>query len=105
MAKNRSKTSGLSFDLTPEYLIKIWEDQEGRCVISGREFELIRPEESETVRANAPSVDRIIPFKGYVKGNIRLVCYQINTALNEYGKDALISLCKDVVKFNEGPVA
>lgn len=102
MAKNRAKTSRVDFNLTTEFLINLWEEQEGRCAISGRKFDLARPRENETVRANAPSLDRIEPSKGYTKGNVRLVCYQVNTALNEYGREALLSLCNDIVKYNTG---
>lgn len=97
MAKNRAKTGSLAFDLDKEHLINLWEEQDGRCAISGRLFDLARPSEIESVKANAPSLDRIEPKKGYVKGNVRLVCYQVNTALNEYGEAALRSLCKDII--------
>lgn len=99
MAKNRAKTGNLKFNLDKEYLIGLWEEQEGCCALSGRVFDLKRPRKNETVRANAPSLDRIKPNKGYVKGNVRFVCYQVNTALNEYGEEALLNLCKDVLAY------
>lgn len=99
MAKFRAKTQGLTFNLSTEYLIELWELQNGCCALSGRIFELERPEKFETVKANAPSLDRIQPNKGYVKENVRFVCYQVNTALNEYGEKALLALCKDIIKF------
>ena len=33
------------------------------------------------------SIDRIDPNKGYVRKNIRLLCYAVNCGLNEYGED------------------
>ena len=104
MAKNRSKVGNLPFNLTKEYLRELWEEQDGRCTISGRKFELGRPAENETVKANAPSLDRVEPKLGYVKGNVRFVCYQVNTSLNEYGLEAFVSLCKDVIKFQNGGI-
>lgn len=105
MAKFRAKISALPFNLTIEYLINLWELQDGRCAISGRCFDLSRPSENETVKANAPSLDRIEPKKGYVQDNVRFVCYQVNTALNEYGEEELLKLCKDIMNFNKVPVS
>jgi hypothetical protein len=99
MAKFRSKVQSLEFNLTPKFLIELWESQEGLCAISGRKFDLQRPEKIETVKANAPSLDRIDSNKGYLKGNVRFVCYQVNTALNAYGEQALLSLCKDILTY------
>lgn len=102
MAKYRAKTQNLYFDLDLDYLINLWEEQEGRCSLSGRLLDLSRPSENNTVNPNAPSLDRIIPNKGYTKENVRFVCYQVNTALNQYGEEALISLCKDIISFQGG---
>jgi hypothetical protein len=45
---------------------------------------------------NSPSLDKIIPKLGYVRGNVRVVCYQVNMALGEYGEEKLIEMCKRV---------
>lgn len=97
MAKNRSKKANIPFNLDEDFLVELWDQQNGKCAVSGREFDLSRPTET-TVIATAPSLDRIVPKQGYTKGNIRLVCYQVNTALNEYGLAALVELCKDILE-------
>ena len=95
-AKNRSKTKNLSFDLDHEYLYNLWLEQDGRCQVTNEEFDLRRPEEGFSCRWNAPSLDRINPSKGYIKGNVRLVCYQINAAIGEFGLEHFLELCKKV---------
>lgn len=36
-----------------------------------------------------PSIDRIDSNKGYVRGNIRIVCYIANLAMSQFGEGAL----------------
>lgn len=99
-AKNRAKAKNLPFDITPEYLIEIWEKQAGLCAVSGLVFDLSKPEIKGQPRWNAPSLDRIKPELGYVKGNLRLVVYQINVAINEFGLDHFLKLCATVHNLN-----
>jgi hypothetical protein len=98
MAKNRSKSKQLPFDLTTEYLHSLWIEQDGRCCITNEVFDLSRPTKQGSCRWNAPSLDRIKPELGYTQGNVRLVCYQINTAMNEYGLEQLIYLSRRVIE-------
>lgn len=98
-AKNRSKSKNLEFDLDLPYLVSLWNASDGACVISGRKFDLSNYGKFGQVNPNAPSVDRIIPEKGYTKGNIRLVTYHVNVALSEYGLDGLRSLASDILRY------
>lgn len=86
-AKNRSKAANLIFDIDSNYLTKLWEQQNGRCALTGIEFDLTPPSKGQTVKPSAPSIDRIVPSAGYTKGNVRLVIYHMNVALSEYGTD------------------
>ena len=104
IAKNRAKKINCAFDLSPEFIINMWEDQQGRCALSGREFDLTKPKPHEKVRSNAVSLDKIDAQKGYTKDNVRLVCFQVNGALNQYGEKELISLCKDILEYNTGAI-
>lgn len=53
-------------------LIELWDDQEGRCAISGVEMTFKR---GSILRV---SPDRINNDLGYVEGNVRLVCWYLN---------------------------
>lgn len=104
-AKYRAKQIKVNFNLTTEYLISLWEEQNGCCAVSGRKFDLSKPDKGLCVKPNSPSLDRINSKKGYVEGNIRFVCYQVNTALNQYGEEALIALCQDIINFKSNIIA
>ena len=95
MAKNRAAEKNVPFDLTHEYLIQLWDENLGCCAVTGRLFDLEKSTE-HSVNINAPSIDRIVPSKGYTKGNVRLVVYILNCAMGEYGLDELRNLAKDL---------
>jgi hypothetical protein len=68
------RTRLLDYDLSPAYLINMWNSQNGLCAATG--MEMIH-------RIRSPysaSVDRIDNNKGYVRGNVRLVCHWANLA-------------------------
>jgi hypothetical protein len=50
----------------------------------------------------SPSLDRIDCTQGYVAGNVRLVCLIVNFALNTFGDDAFLEMCRAVVKNKMG---
>lgn len=47
---------------------------------------------------DAPTVDRIDNNKGYVKGNIRIICWQANAMKNSGGSKEIFALLKDVLE-------
>jgi len=98
MAKNRAKEKGLAFNLTPELLYQMWEDNNGCCAITGTQFDLAAYGDKGQVSPNAPSVDRITPTLGYVAGNVRLVTYHTNVALSEFGLEKLKQLARLIVR-------
>ena len=97
-ARTRAKEYNIPFDIDRDYIISLWKVQNGLCAITKRSFDLSIKDKPGPVHADALSLDRIIPKKGYVRGNLRLVTFQINCALNVFGDEALKSMCVDVLK-------
>jgi len=94
MAKNRAKSKNLPYNITGPYLIKLWESSNGICALTGQPFDLSSWGAHGQVNPQAPSVDRIIPNLGYVKGNVRLVTYHMNIALSDFGIEEFEKLIK-----------
>lgn len=97
-ARNRAKSKGREFSLEFEQVWSLWVKQEGKCSVSGLEFDLRYVDKGPNPRG--PSLDRIDSEKGYTSDNIRLVTYHVNTALSSFGEEALISLCKNILENN-----
>lgn len=95
-AKNRAQKKDRVFDISFEQAWEVFKSQDGRCAVSGREFDLIYQEGGPN--PNGPSFDRIDSSLGYTLDNVRFVTYHVNTALSSFGDEALISLCKDILE-------
>lgn len=87
-AKSRSADKGYEFDLTPEFLLGLYEKQRGLCYFSGMKL--------EAVGENAVSLDRLDSSKGYTKDNICLCCLSINIFKTDLPLDKFLSFCKMV---------
>ena len=66
-ARRRAKARDLPFSLTEEYLESIWT---GVCPVFQTRLNLPSHGEGHTVTVTRPSLDRIRPDMGYVKGNV-----------------------------------
>lgn len=69
---------------------------DGRCAITGLDFHL---DDQNASRRNpfCISLDRIDCSKGYVIGNVRLVCLIVNMALSNWGEAAVRTMARALV--------
>ncbi len=79
---------GITFDLTPEYLERIWT---GKCAILEVEMDILSHKDS----LYAPQLDRIDPDGGYVEGNV----VWLSRRANNIKGNALIRELEAVVKW------
>jgi hypothetical protein len=91
-ARFRAKKAGVPCDLNAHDLEEILSEQNYRCAVS--DILLETPPFGKDRRFRqipfGPSLDRIIPAKGYVRGNVRITCSIVNMAMNEWGLEALL---------------
>lgn len=83
-AKRRAIKKNIPFDLIPhiEEIQKVIDA--GMCQMTGLPFDLEAKREW-----NSPSLHRINPKKGYVWGNVLVICHGMNCALGTWGEDRL----------------
>ena len=69
-----ARARGTLCNLQVRDLMELWDKQEGKCALSG----VVMTYRQGRLLLTSVSVDRIVARKGYVKGNVRLVCMAVN---------------------------
>lgn len=82
--RSRAKAKGIPFDLTAEYLQSIYTDN---CPVLGIPFE--RRSDRNNNSPASPTVDRIVPSLGYIKGNVIIVSRRANNIKSDGKLDDL----------------
>lgn len=85
---------GMECTITVTDLVDIFRAQGGKCALSGRPMQF--PNGAQ--QADAVSVDRLDPNKGYTRDNIRLVTFQANCARGAWSDDQLLDFCNSVIE-------
>lgn len=95
-AKERSRLKGLPFNLDAEYLLAM---APSHCPIFGipLEWSCFRSEKKGPL-PNSPSLDRIIPSLGYVKGNVWIISHRANTIKSNASHEELKLITEAVGK-------
>lgn len=97
-ARIRAKHSNRQFDLTVEWIMEKYKEQNGCCAISGLKLDFESDFGHNTMHPRAPSLDRIDANLGYTQDNTRLVCAQVNIALGSWGNAYFYEMCEAILK-------
>ena len=90
--RKRCKERNLPYDLDNNYLLRIY-PQDGMC--PALEIPMVfGGGNTKENYYNSPSIDRIIPAKGYVKGNVRWLSRFANTILGNANADQILKVGK-----------
>ena len=101
-AKTRAKANNLDYNIDADYLMELWEEQEGCCSLSGIKLVLEKGSGVNEVHPYTPSIDKIDSKGGYTRGNVRITCYHMNVALNKYGLEGFDKLVQAYIEYNTG---
>ncbi len=89
------------------YLMKLWDKQRGRCALTGIPMTWLANRREDIGNGYGlgrnVSVDRIDSARGYVKGNLRLVCSQLNYMRGSLEDPDFVLWCELVVRHNGPP--
>lgn len=89
-AKARAKVRGIDFDITADDL-----GAPTHCAVTGIKFDLTRSFRSGNTFV--PSLDRIDPAKGYVRGNVRVVIHAYNLAKHTGTDEAVLVMARALI--------
>lgn len=95
-SERRDKVSQLEFNITPQYLLDLYNKQDGKCALS----KINLPLNTLSYRNLNLSLDRIDSNKGYVIGNVQWVDKRINMMKQSFSQDEFINMCIEVAKSN-----
>lgn len=84
----RNKVSKMEFNITPKYLISLFQQQNGKCAISG-----MRLLSGLSLHELPLSLDRIDANQGYIEGNVQWVHKDINMMKQSFSNDRFIGIC------------
>lgn len=94
-ARQRARKNNIPFNLKIKDLRSIITDT---CPILGIKFQLNKPDKKWGKGKNqnnwqtSPSLDRIVPSKGYTKDNVIIVCLMANSIKNQAEPDQIIKV-------------
>lgn len=90
-SKSRAKRDGIPFDIDLEYVTELFYQQNGKCALTGEDM---IPKSGRT----SPSLDKMTPELGYVRGNIQWTTWKANCMKQDLNMDELIQFCKTVIE-------
>lgn len=93
-----SAKRGLEFSITIEYAWKIYQQQKGRCALSGWNIKL--EQNYDKRHQQTASIDRIDSSKGYIEGNIQWIHRDINYLKCNCDSFYFLEICNAIAKTN-----
>jgi hypothetical protein len=84
--KSAAKKKGLPFDLSWEYLVALYNFQNGLCFYTDEPFQMVR---GRGHSKQSLSVDKISPELGYTRENVVLCTYKANVVKNDLTLDEI----------------
>lgn len=87
-ARQRALKAGKPFNITMDWLLARAEAQGFRCALTRIPFHSAHDSKGHT-NPFAPSLDQIIPGKGYTEDNVRIVVFAMNVMLMDWGEAVL----------------
>lgn len=91
---NNAKQRKIPLEITPQDIWNLYEQQNGKCSLSGVDINL------KTIYEITASLDRIDSSKGYTRDNVQWLHKTINIMKNSLNQADFISICEKVCLYN-----
>ena len=100
-ANRRATKKGLTFEITPDDIIKQYVDQSGRCFYSNLEMRISKENDGILHDPYKMTLDCKDPSLGYKKENIVWCIYCVNSFKQRMSKEEVINICYNIIRYNE----
>lgn len=87
--RHRANKKSPACTITRDDILALLTASGGACAVTGVPLDMDTKLAHGRVSPWMPSIDRIDSNRGYVPGNCRIVCYQANLAMSQFGEGAL----------------
>ena len=94
-ASGRAKRKGIPCTITKEFILDLWNKQNGLCAIS--KIPMTYEMDAGRVYTNI-SIDQIEQGKGYTEDNVQLVCMAVNQLKSDWDMNTVKYICKMIIK-------
>jgi len=92
----RVRDKDLECDVDKEFILNLWEKQQGKCFYTGIQMEFGQHKEKKDLyntNFNVVSIDRFDSSKGYTKDNTVLCCWGVNNMKQQMSYEELLKWC------------
>jgi hypothetical protein len=96
-ASFRYSTRGHEINVSDKYVQQLFDRQNGRCALTGRELYFARGEYEKHL--TTASLDRIDSDIGYVEGNLQWVHKDVNFMKHCFSQEYFIQTCKEIAEW------
>jgi hypothetical protein len=96
--EKRAKDIKVEFDLTVDFLWKLYEAQDKKCALSGIPIEFKNSWRTKGKCNQTCSLDRIDNTKGYTTDNVQWLHKDVNFMKHTFTQDYFISICKQITQ-------
>lgn len=93
-ASERAKRKGIPCTITKEFILDLWNKQNGLCAIS--KIPMTYEMDSWRIYTNV-SIDQIEQGKGYTEDNVQLVCMAVNQLKSDWDMNTVKYICKMII--------
>jgi hypothetical protein len=85
-SRTRARKKEVPYDISLDYIKEMAREQGYCCALTGIPF-FTYAQANSRIPPFVPSIDRIYPERGYVRGNVRLVCFAVNAMMLDWGEE------------------
>ena len=93
-ARDRAKRKGIPCTITKEFILDLWNKQQGLCAIS--KIPMTYEMDQGRIYTNL-SIDQIEQGRGYTEDNVQLVCMAVNQLKSDWDMNTVLYICNQIV--------